>query len=221
MSPGISLEGMMLKLKLQYFGHFMQRVDSLEKTDAGRDWGQEEKGATEDEMAQWHHQLDGHEFEWTPGVGDGQGGLACCDSWGRKESRLSDWTELNWSTNDSTHMPPPWNVKGPSHPGEEGKLTFFRLWSPSLLRGPAELSINVSRQTWAFALPPKKGFWTLLRLFSALSLSLNHVYTTETLGKELGKEQRTLCKGFAYKNFTHTLHILLFVGTNVKPNQEN
>ena len=56
-SPGISLEGMMLKLKLQYFGHLMRRVDSLEKTDAGRDWGQEE------EMAGWHHGLDGCEFE--------------------------------------------------------------------------------------------------------------------------------------------------------------
>ena len=54
-SPGISLEGMMLKLKLQFFGHLMQRVDSLEKTDAGSDWGQEEKGTTEDEMAGWHH----------------------------------------------------------------------------------------------------------------------------------------------------------------------
>ena len=62
-SPGISLEGMMLKLKLQYFGHLMQRVDSLEKTDAGRDWGQEEKGTTEDEMAGWHHRLDGCESE--------------------------------------------------------------------------------------------------------------------------------------------------------------
>ena len=54
-SPGISLEGMMLKLKLQYFGHLTRRVDSLENTDAGRDWGQEEKGTTEDEMAGWHH----------------------------------------------------------------------------------------------------------------------------------------------------------------------
>jgi len=54
-SPGISLEGMMLKLKLQFFGHLMRRADSLEKTDAGRDWGQEEKGTTEDEMAGWHH----------------------------------------------------------------------------------------------------------------------------------------------------------------------
>ena len=54
-NPGISLEGMMLKLKLQYFGHLMRRVDSLEKTDAGKDWGQEEEGTTEDEMAGWHH----------------------------------------------------------------------------------------------------------------------------------------------------------------------
>ena len=61
-SPGYSLEGLMLKLKPQYFGHLMRRVDSLEKTDIGRDWGQEEKGTTEDEMAGWHHRLNGHEF---------------------------------------------------------------------------------------------------------------------------------------------------------------
>ena len=89
-SPGISLEGMMLKLKLQYFGHLMQRVDSLEKTDAGKEWRQEEKGTTEDEMAGWYHRLDGHEFGSTPGVGDGQGGLACCDSWGCKESDTTE-----------------------------------------------------------------------------------------------------------------------------------
>ena len=64
-------------------------------SDAGRDWGQEEKGMAENEKAGWHHWLDGRESEWTPGVGDGQGGLACCDSWGRKES---DTTErLNWT----------------------------------------------------------------------------------------------------------------------------
>ena len=62
-SSGCSLEGMMLKLKLQYFGHLMRRVDSLEKTLMLGDWGQEEKGTTEDEMAGWHHRLDGHEFE--------------------------------------------------------------------------------------------------------------------------------------------------------------
>ena len=67
-------------------------------SDAGRGWGQEEKGTPEDEMAGWHHWLNGREFEWTPGVGDGQGGLACCDSWGRKESDMTEqlnWTELN------------------------------------------------------------------------------------------------------------------------------
>ena len=62
-SPGYSLEGIMLKLKLQYFGHLMRRVDSLEKTVAGRGWEQEEKGTTEDEMAGWYHRLDGHEFD--------------------------------------------------------------------------------------------------------------------------------------------------------------
>ena len=83
---------MMLKLKLQYFGHLMRRVDS----DAGRDWGQEEKGTTEDEMAGWHHWPDGLESEWTLGVCDGQGGLVCCDSWGRKESDMTEW--LTWLT---------------------------------------------------------------------------------------------------------------------------
>ena len=63
--------------------------------DAGSDWGQEKKGATEDEMAGWNHWLDGHEFVWTQGVGDGQGGLACCDSWGCRESDTTEW--LNWT----------------------------------------------------------------------------------------------------------------------------
>ena len=61
-------------------------------SDAGRDWGQEEKGTTEDEMAGWHHRLDGHEFEWMPGVGDGQGGLACCVSWGHTELDTAEVT---------------------------------------------------------------------------------------------------------------------------------
>ena len=100
-SPGISLKGLMLKQKLQYFGHLMWRADSLEKdSDAGRDWELEEKGMTEDEMAGWHHWLDGCESEWTPGVADGQGGLACWDSWGCKESDTTErlnWTELNYN----------------------------------------------------------------------------------------------------------------------------
>ena len=65
-------------------------------SDTGKDGRQEEKGTTEDEMVGWHHQLNGHEFEWTLGVGDWQGGLVCCDSWGLKESDTTEWTELNW-----------------------------------------------------------------------------------------------------------------------------
>ena len=70
-------------------------------SDAGRDWGQEEKGTTGDEMAGWHHWLHGSESEWTPGVVDGQGGLACWDSWGRKQSDMTErlnWTEMNIHT---------------------------------------------------------------------------------------------------------------------------
>ena len=100
-SPGISLEEMMLKLKLQYF--WLPHAKSWligKDSDSGRDWGQEEKGTTEDEMAGWHHWIDGCESEWTSGVGNGQGDLACCDSWCRKESDRTErlnWTELNWT----------------------------------------------------------------------------------------------------------------------------
>ena len=79
----------MLKLELQYFGHLMRRVDSLEKTLMLEGIGGRRR-TTEDEMAGWHHGLDGREFEWTPGVDDGQGDLACCDSWGRKESDMTE-----------------------------------------------------------------------------------------------------------------------------------
>ena len=95
-SPGCSLEGMMFEAEAPvlwppYVKSWLIGKDS----DAGRDWGQEEKGTTVDEMAGWHQQLNGREFEWTPGVGDGQGGLACCDSWGRKESDMME--RLNWT----------------------------------------------------------------------------------------------------------------------------
>ena len=63
--------------------------------DAGKDWRQEEKGTTEDEMVEWHHRLDGHEFEQAPGVGDGQGGLVCCSPWSRKDLDTTEW--LNWT----------------------------------------------------------------------------------------------------------------------------
>ena len=92
-SPGCSLEGLMLKLKLQYFGHLMWRFDSLEKTlMLGGIGGRRRRGW---QRMRWHHWLNGHEFGWTLGVGDGQGGLACCNSWGCKESDMTEW--LNWT----------------------------------------------------------------------------------------------------------------------------
>ena len=96
-SPEYSLEWLMLKLKLQYFGHLMWRTDSLEKTlILGKIKDRRRKGTTEDEMVGWHHRLNGHEFKWTPGVGDGQGGLGCFGPWGHKSwTWLRDWTELN------------------------------------------------------------------------------------------------------------------------------
>ena len=92
-SPGCSLEGLMLKLKLwpPDAKSWLIRKDP----DAGKDWGQEEKGTTENEMVGWHHQLNGRGCGWTPGVSDGQGGLTCCSSWGHKE--LDTTERLNWT----------------------------------------------------------------------------------------------------------------------------
>ena len=76
--------------------------------DAGRNWGQEEKGTTEEEMVGWHHRLNGHGFGWTPGVGDGQGGLAHCGSWGCKESYTTErlnWTDVKRSSSGHSHIP--------------------------------------------------------------------------------------------------------------------
>ena len=95
-NPGISLEGMMLKLKLQYFGHLMQSWLIGKDSDAGRDQGQEEKGMTEDEMAGWHHGLNGCESEWTPGVAS-EAWRAAIHGVTKSRTRLSDWTELNWT----------------------------------------------------------------------------------------------------------------------------
>ena len=93
-SPEYSLEGLMMKLKLQYFGHLMQRTDSLKKTLMLGKRRREEKGMTEDKMVGWHHWLRGHEFKQVPGVVDGQGSLACCSPWGRKQLDTTEW--LNW-----------------------------------------------------------------------------------------------------------------------------
>ena len=104
-------------------------------SDAGRDWGQEEKGKTVDEMAGWHHWLDAREFEWTPGVGDRQRGLACCDSWDHKELDMTEWlnwTELNWTRpsrtpqKDVLFITGDWNAKVGSQdiPEVTGKFGF-------------------------------------------------------------------------------------------------
>ena len=94
-SPGCSLEGLILKLKLQYFGHLSKSWLIWKDPDAGKDWGQERKGATEDEMVEWHHQLNGHGFGWTPGVGDGYGDWhAAIHGVAKSRAQLIDWTEL-------------------------------------------------------------------------------------------------------------------------------
>ena len=96
-SPGCSLEGLMLKLKPILWPHDAKNWLIGKDPDAGKDWRREEKGMTEDEMAGWHHRLNEHEFEQALGVGDGQGGLACCSPWGLKESDTTErlnWTEL-------------------------------------------------------------------------------------------------------------------------------
>ena len=95
-SPEHLLEGLMLKLRFQSFGQLVERFDSLGKDpDAGKDWGQEEKGATEDEMVGWHHRLNGHKFQQTLGDSSGQGSLACCSPWGHKELHTTKWLKNN------------------------------------------------------------------------------------------------------------------------------
>ena len=103
-SPGCSLEGLMLKLKLQYFGHLMRRADSFEKDpDAGKDWRQEKKGTTEDEMVGWHHKLNAHEFQQTPGNSEGQGSLASCSPWESQRVR-QDWvTERQYTIGETVN----------------------------------------------------------------------------------------------------------------------
>ena len=107
--PGLGLLGHIVVLQPQdFFGRNDAKAETpvlwpphvkswliTKDSDAGMDWGQEEKGMTENEMAGWHHWLNECESEWTPGVGDGQGGLACCNSWGLKESDTTEW--LNWT----------------------------------------------------------------------------------------------------------------------------
>ena len=105
--------------------------------DAGKDWGQEEKGMTEDEMAGWHHWLDGHGFGWTPGVADGQGGLACCGSWGCKELDTTEW--LNWTESQREWNEPQYSSRSSSWcfqnlTAEEKEIYGFLISLESILK---------------------------------------------------------------------------------------
>ena len=106
----LSLEGLMLKLKLRYFGNLIQRSDSFGKTLLLGKTGQKEKGMTEDEMVKWDHRLIGHEFGWTLGVDDEQGSLACCILWGHKDSDTTEvlkWTEYVHCQSQLLNYPSP------------------------------------------------------------------------------------------------------------------
>ena len=88
--PKYSLEGLMLKLKFQYFGHLIWRQPIGKDPDAGKDWRQEDKEITENKIIGYHHRFSGHEFEQPPGDNEGQGSLECCNSWGCKESDMTE-----------------------------------------------------------------------------------------------------------------------------------
>ena len=179
--PEYSLEGLMLKLKLQYFGHLIRRADSLKDPDAGKDWRQEEKGKTEDEMVGWHHWFDGHEFEQAPGVGDGQGGLACWSPWGSQRvgyNWLRDWTDWKpeqWILTLSSyqesaeellsgfiqgHLRMQWKVKSLSP-----IWLFATLWT---VARQAPLSMGFSRQEYWSGLP-----------LDAVASRNHHIWTSE------------------------------------------
>ena len=114
-------------------------------TDAGKDWGQEKKGATEDKMVAWHHWLNGHESEKAQGAGDGQGGLACCSSWGRKES---DTTErLNWTELKANSVLP---RKCTGHSKHALPTTQEKTLHMDIIRW------SIPKSDWLYYLPPKK-----------------------------------------------------------------
>ena len=147
-----SLEGLMLKLKLQYFGHLMWRTDSLGKTlMLGNTEGRRRRGCQRLRWLEWHHQLDGHEFEQAPGVGDGQGSLACCSPWGHQGSDTTE--QLNWTESLLIKYPSTllachlvaniWNMRHQS----QAKMTF-------------SLFITLGEQ-YTETSPPKQNLWPM------------------------------------------------------------
>ena len=126
--------------------------------DAGKDWRREEKGTTEDEMAGWHHRLDGHKFEQAPGVRDGQGGLACCSPWGHQQS---DMTELNWTLGDSGCYNAPFT---------KGKLRLKTAFANYSMSQSLNKSISsLSLLSWKFVL-----FTILFTILQTGLLTLSH-----------------------------------------------
>ena len=162
----------MLKLKLQLWPPQAKSWLIGKDPDAGTDWGPEEEGTTEDEMAGWHHWLDGHEFGWTVGVGDGQWGLVCCDSWCSKESDTTEW--LNWIECsrrgfDAWVRKPPWKRKwkptpvflpGKSH--EQRSLEGYSPWGHKTVRH--DLATKQQQQS----------FKIILIYFTWVSMSSKH-----------------------------------------------
>ena len=149
-------------------------------SDAGRDWGQEEKVMTEDEMAGWHHWLNGHEFEWTPRVGDGQGGLACCDSWGPKELDMTEqmnWTEMNWTELNHVEILP---FKELPERNCLGKFSsdYFLLSAWKMGKGKsANVHVFIS---WSLQLRGNSGFWLSYSFHTAVGGLL--LYNTKQSG---------------------------------------
>ena len=180
----------------------MWRVDSLEKTDAGRDWGQEEKGTTENEMAGWHHRLNGHESEWTPGVGDGQGSLAekamaphsstlaWKIPWMEEPGRLQSMRSLrvghDWATSLSLfsfmHWRRKWQPTPVFLPGElqgRGSLVVCHLWGHTESDMTERLSSNSSsnREAWSAAIHGVAKSRTRLSDWIELNFKMFHAHS--------------------------------------------
>ena len=128
--------------------------------DTGKDWGQEEKGMTEDEMVGWHHQLSGHEFGWTPGIGYGQWGLACCDSWGHKELDMTEQlklTELNIIPTLGLNQLSPDEAPSVNRPGQWVNPQLTNLQLQLILHTPSHVLL-FQRTGWSF----KRNSWLCL-----------------------------------------------------------
>ena len=147
-NPEHLLEGQMLKLKFQYFGHLMQLIGKV--PNAGKDWGEKEKKASEDEIAGWHHQCNGHELGPTSGDGERQGGLVCCSPWGRKDSDTTGWLNIKQEFL-------PWGFIW-----SRGQTSSFDQWTDEPSHSGYKRTHRVRKQLsfvyYSYALCPQSGF---------------------------------------------------------------